>query len=55
MNVRAKFNLVMAGSFIVGLGLAGVLAYRLVQDDGRREVLEQAALMVGEAEEAFAG
>jgi HAMP domain-containing protein len=49
MNVRTKFNLVMAGSFIVGLGLAGVLAYRLVQDNARREVLEQAALMVGEA------
>jgi HAMP domain-containing protein len=49
MNVRAKFNLVMAGAFIVGLGLASGLSYRLVQDNARREVLEQAGLMVGEA------
>jgi HAMP domain-containing protein len=49
MNVRAKFNLVMAGAFIVGLGLASGLSYRLVQDNARREVLERAGLMVGEA------
>jgi HAMP domain-containing protein len=49
MNVRAKFNLVMAGAFVVGLGLASVLSYRLVQDNAQREVLEQAGLMVGEA------
>ncbi|HEY2133158.1 MAG TPA: DUF3365 domain-containing protein [Acetobacteraceae bacterium] len=49
MNLKTKFNLVMAIAFIVGVGLAGTLSYRLVQDNARREVLEQAGLMVGEA------
>jgi HAMP domain-containing protein len=49
MNVRTKFNLLMLLAFIVGVGLAGGLSYRLVQDNARRDVLEQAAMMVGEA------
>jgi protein-histidine pros-kinase len=49
MNIQTKFNLVMAGVFVLGVGLAGVLSWRLVQDNARREVLEQAGLMVGEA------
>lgn len=49
MGLRAKFNLVMALAFLLGLGLAGVLSYTLVQDNARREVMNEAAVMNGQA------
>ncbi|HTZ71761.1 MAG TPA: DUF3365 domain-containing protein [Acetobacteraceae bacterium] len=49
MGLRAKFNLVMLVAFVVGLGLAGALTYRLLQDNARREVLGEAAIMIGQA------
>ncbi len=49
MGLKAKFNLVMLAAFLVGLALAAVLAYRIVQDNARREVLQDAALMMAEA------
>lgn len=49
MGLRAKFNLVMLTAFIVGLGLAGVVTNSLLQDDARKAVLQEAAVMTGQA------
>jgi HAMP domain-containing protein len=49
MGLRAKFNLVMLVAFLVGLGLAAVLSNRLLQDDAREAVLQEAAVMMGQA------
>jgi HAMP domain-containing protein len=49
MTLRTKFNLVMLVAFVVGLGLAGVLSYGMVTANARREVLNEAAIMSGEA------
>ncbi len=49
MGLRAKFNLAMAAAFLIGLLLAGALSYRMVQENARREVLNEAAMMNGQA------
>ena len=49
MGLKAKFNLVMLVAFLIGLGLAGGLSYRIAQDNARREVLQEAAIMMGQA------
>jgi HAMP domain-containing protein len=49
MGLKAKFNLVMLVAFLVGLGLAAVLSWRIVHDNARREVLQQAAVMMAQA------
>jgi protein-histidine pros-kinase len=49
MGLRTKFNLVMIVAFLIGLLVAGALSYRLVQSNARREVLQEAAIMMGQA------
>ena len=49
MGLKAKFNLVMLAAFVVGLGLAAGLSWRIAQDNARREVLQQATLMMAMA------
>lgn len=49
MGLRAKFNLVMLISFLIGLGLAAALSYNLLQDNARNAVLQEAAIMMGQA------
>jgi protein-histidine pros-kinase len=49
MGLRAKFNLVMLAAFLIGLALAGALSYTLTQDNARRDVLGEAAIMIGQA------
>jgi HAMP domain-containing protein len=46
MGLRAKFNLVLLAAFVVGLALAGALSYRIVNDNARREVSHEAAIMI---------
>jgi len=46
MGLRAKFNLVLLAAFVVGLALSGTLAYRIVNDNARREVSHEAAIMI---------
>ena len=46
MGLRAKFNLALLGAFVVGLALAGTLSYRIVNDNARREVTHEAAIMI---------
>lgn len=49
MGLKAKFNLVMLAAFLIGLSLAAALAWRIVQDNARREVLQDAAIMMEQA------
>jgi HAMP domain-containing protein len=49
MGLRAKFNLVLLGAFVVGLALAGTLSYHIVNDNARREVSHEAAIMIAAA------
>jgi HAMP domain-containing protein len=49
MGIKAKFNLVMLAAFLLGLGLAGALTYPIVQEHARRDVEQQALLMIDEA------
>ncbi len=49
MGLKAKFNLVMLAVFLVGLGLAAVLSWRIVQDNARHEVVQEATIMMAQA------
>jgi len=49
MGLRAKFNLVMLVAFLIGLALAGSLSYYMVYENARRQVLNEAAVMNGQA------
>lgn len=46
MGLRAKFNLVMVLAFAVGLALAALFSYRIVQRNARDEVLQNARIMM---------
>jgi len=49
MGIRTKFNLVMLAGFLVGLVLAALLARDILQASARREVLQDARIMLEEA------
>jgi protein-histidine pros-kinase len=49
MGLRAKFNLVLAVAFVIGLALAAVITYGIVRDSAKREVLQEASLMIAQA------
>ncbi len=49
MGLKAKFNLAMLIAFVAGLALAGALAHRVLEDNARREVMQQARVMLGQA------
>jgi HAMP domain-containing protein len=49
MSLRAKFNLVLLAAFVVGLALAALVSYRVVNENARREVSHEAAIMITEA------
>ncbi len=49
MGLKAKFNLVMLAALLAGLALAAGLSWRIVQDNARREVLQEASIMMAEA------
>src|SRR5580698_10568272 len=46
MGLTLKFNLVLLAAFVIGLALAGTLSYRIVQENARREVAHEAAIMI---------
>jgi len=50
MGLRTKFNLVVTAAFLVGLALAAVLSYWLVQKNVRDEVLQNARIMMESAQ-----
>ena len=49
MGLRAKFNLVMLVAFLVGLSLAGLLSYTLVNRNALSQVLNEAEILDGQA------
>lgn len=49
MGLRTKFNLVLLTAFIVGLALAAAVSYRIINENARREVVQEAALIIAEA------
>ena len=49
MGLKAKFNLVMLLAFLAGLALAAGLSWQIAHQNARREVLQQAAVMMAEA------
>ncbi len=49
MGLKAKFNLVLLAAFLVGLALAAGMAWRIVHENARREVLQEAAIMMQQA------
>ncbi len=49
MGLKAKFNAVMLLTFLLGLGLAAAIFYPVVQDNARREVLQNAEIMLENA------
>ena len=49
MGLKAKFKLAMLVAFLVGLALAAAMSWRIVQDNARREVLQEAAIMMAQA------
>lgn len=50
MSLRLKFNLVLLGGLMVGIGLVGLLSYRLIFESARSQVLSEAALMAVQAD-----
>lgn len=49
MGLRTKFNLAMLFAFLVGFGLTGAVSYELVNSNARQQVLDEAAIMSGQA------
>jgi len=48
MGLKAKFNLVMLAAFVIGLGLVAAWSWRIVHQNARREVQQQAELMIAQ-------
>src|ERR1700728_3314769 len=48
MGLKAKFNLVLLVAFLVGLALAAAMSWRIVHENARREVLQEAAIMMAQ-------
>lgn len=46
MGLRTKFNLVLLAAFVVGLGLAGLLSFQIVERNARHEVVQNAEIMI---------
>ena len=49
MGLRTKFNLVLLAGLLAGLALAWVISYRIVHENARREVSQEAAIMIAQA------
>jgi HAMP domain-containing protein len=49
MGLKAKFNLVMLAAFVVGLVLAAAYSWHVAQQDARREVEQEARIMLAQA------
>lgn len=49
MGLRTKFNLVLLGAFTVGLAVAAVFSYQILQQNAREEVLAKARIMMENA------
>jgi HAMP domain-containing protein len=50
MGLKAKFNIVMAVAFMIGLGLAAFLANQALRDGGREQVRRDASMIMAQAQ-----
>jgi len=46
MKLIVKFNLVFLGVFLLGLAIAGYISHRLLQENARDEILQEARIMM---------
>jgi HAMP domain-containing protein len=49
MGLKAKFNFVLLLAFVVGLSLAAGVSYHIINENARREVVQEAAMMIAQA------
>ena len=49
MGLRTKFNLVLLLAFAIGLALAAYLSDRILKDNAREEVIQNARIMIESA------
>ncbi len=49
MGLKAKFNLVMLGAFVLGLALAAAFSWQVARQDARRQVEQEADIMLEQA------
>ena len=50
MGLKIKFNLVMLAAFVVGLVLAAAYSWRVAEEEARREVEQEASVMLQQAD-----
>jgi protein-histidine pros-kinase len=50
MGLKIKFNLVMLAAFAVGLALAAIYSWRVAEEEARREVEQEASVMLQQAD-----
>jgi hypothetical protein len=49
MGLRAKFNLIILGAFLIGLGLVAAFSWSVIQENARVEVIHEARMITAEA------
>lgn len=49
MGLKTKFNLMLAAAFVVGLGLAALMANQVLRESGRQAALRDAAMILAQA------
>ncbi len=49
MGLQSKFNLTMLSAFIIGLLLTALISQRILQQNAREEVLQNALIMIESA------
>jgi protein-histidine pros-kinase len=49
MGLKAKFNLVMLGAFVVGLALSAAFSWEIARRDAHRSVEHEATIMLEQA------
>ncbi len=49
MTLLARVNLILGGAFLLGVGISGIVARRILQDEARREGVEMVQLMLASA------
>ena len=49
MKLTLKFNLVLIFVFSIGLAITGVLSWKILQDNARKDMIDRAGLMMDAA------
>jgi protein-histidine pros-kinase len=54
VKLWVKFNLILLSAFSAGLAVTGLVSYRVLQENAREEVLQNAEIMIDAAKAAAA-